>query len=74
MPTATPTNYNQPVTDGFDAPAAYYANPDVADLARAALDRIPGAFHELVWEACDGDTATARAVAHLALLDREANR
>lgn len=71
MPTP-PINYNKPVTDGFDAPAAYYADPDVADLARVAAARIPGAFHELMCEACDGDYDTARAVVQLALLDMEA--
>ena len=72
MPT-TPTNYNVPVTDGFDAPSAYYADPDVAALARVAACRIPGAFAELMHEACDGDYDTARAVVHLALLDAEAD-
>jgi len=71
MPTLS-TNYNKPVTDGFDAPAAYYADPDVAELARVAACRIPGAFHELMCEACDGDYDTARAVVQLALLDMEA--
>jgi len=72
MPTL-PTNYNVPVTDGCDAPSAYYADPDVADLARVAACRIPGAFAELMQEACDGDYDTARAVVQLALLDMEAD-
>lgn len=64
------TDYTIPVTDGFDAPADYYADPDVAALAKAVYATRGTPFFntgavELI-EAVDGDVATAKAVLALA--------
>jgi hypothetical protein len=67
------TDYTVPVTDGFDAPADYYADPDVAALAKAVFELRGTRFFnsgaaELI-EAVDGDAATASAVLSLAAKD-----
>ena len=64
-------DYTAPVTPGFDAPADYYADADVAAAASAALAARGTPFEGsaaayLIDEACDGDIATARAVLALA--------
>lgn len=63
-------DFTVPVTDGFDAPADYFADPDVAELAKAVFALRGTRFFnsgaaELI-EAVDGDAATASAVLSLA--------
>lgn len=63
-------DYTVPVTDGFDAPADYFADPDVTELAATVLATQGTPFAnwgaaELI-EAVDGDVATAKAVLAIA--------
>jgi hypothetical protein len=63
-------DFTTPVTNGFDAPADYFADSDIAELAKAVFAlRGTGFFNsvaaELI-EAVDGDVATASAVLRLA--------